>query len=139
RRLRSARQDGHPHYAHHGDRRAPRRAHRDHRQGASDRRRLARGVAGTKRRRGRNPRIRVPRTRRAAVRVGSLPWLLRHEIRVRWRELIGDTSPTLVILLGLGVLFIAHLILLEVVGSLIGDLSGPLPAEAVFLAGLLGL
>ena len=71
------------------------------------------------------------------MKVGSLPWLLRHEIRVRWRELLGDTSVTTVVVVGLAAAFFAHIIIWQLL-SLLGDfLTPPFPPEAVFLAAAL--
>lgn len=71
------------------------------------------------------------------MRVGSLLWLLRHEVTVRWRELLGETRPATVVLLGLVIFFVAHLLLWQVVAPLKGALTSPLPPVAVLIAGLL--
>lgn len=71
------------------------------------------------------------------MKVGTLPWLLRHEVRVRWRELRGDTSLTTIALIGLAVVFFAHVILWQFVSPVRGLLTSPLPPEAVFLAAVL--
>ena len=67
---------------------------------------------------------------------GSLPWLLRHELRVRWRELTGETKPSTLLLAGIGILAVAHMILWGIAGSLRDVLTTPLPPAAVPLAGL---
>ena len=71
------------------------------------------------------------------MRVGSLPWLLRHEVRVRWRELLGETSAVTVVLLGLVIFLVAHLLLWHFVAPLQGAITSPLPPEAMLIAALL--
>lgn len=70
---------------------------------------------------------------------GSLGWLLRHELRVRWRELTGETKPSTLLLAGIGIVAVAHMILWGIARSL-GDLiQTPLPPESVLLAALVVL
>ncbi len=71
------------------------------------------------------------------MKAGSLPWLLRHEIRVRWRELLGDTSVTTVVLVGLAAAFFAHVVLWQLISNLRDLLTPPFPPESVFLAAAL--
>ena len=67
------------------------------------------------------------------MRPGSLPWLLRHELRVRWREALGDTKPaTALLVLALGCAAVV-LLFYPLVVPLRGMVSSPLPPEAVFL------
>jgi len=65
--------------------------------------------------------------------------LLRNEVRVRWRELTGETKASTLLLTG-GVIFVvAHLILYSVARNLRGLLTTPLPPEAVLLAAMVVL
>ncbi len=71
------------------------------------------------------------------MRVGSLPWLLRHELKVRWRELTSETRTATIVLVGLVVVFVAHTILWQLLSALRPVLTPPFPAESVFLAAAL--
>ena len=71
------------------------------------------------------------------MRIGSLPWLLRHEIRVRWRELLGDTSVSTIVIVGLAAALFAHLVVWQLLSLVRDFLTPPFPPEAVFLAAAL--
>lgn len=58
---------------------------------------------------------------------------------MRWRELTGETKPSTLLLAGIGIVAVAHMILLSIAWSL-GDLiQTPLPPESVLLAALVVL
>lgn len=70
-------------------------------------------------------------------RVGTLPWLLRNEARLTWRDWTEQTKP-LTLALGVAlILLVLHVALWAVVRSARGALAGPLPPEAVYAAALL--
>lgn len=73
------------------------------------------------------------------MRPGSLLWLLRNEVRVRWRELIGETKASTLILTGVAIFVAVHLMLWGIARSLRGVLTSPLPPEAVFFAAIVVL
>ncbi len=73
------------------------------------------------------------------MRPGSLLWLLRNEVRVRWRELIGETKASTLILTGAAIFVAVHLMLWGIARSLRGVLTSPLPPEAVFFAAIVVL
>lgn len=68
---------------------------------------------------------------------GSLLWLLRNEVKVRWREMTGETKPSTLILTGVAILVLVHMFLFGIAGSLRGVITSPLPPEAVFFAALI--
>lgn len=70
------------------------------------------------------------------MRPGSLPWLLRHELRVRWREALGDTKPGTALFLGALVLVAAHLFLAPLAEPLAGIVASPRSLPATLLAGV---
>lgn len=70
------------------------------------------------------------------MRAGSLPWLVRHELRVRWREFKGETSTSTLLLAGGAILVVVHVLLWFVARGLSGVLTHPLPPEAVYAAAL---
>src|SRR5690606_20440085 len=79
---------------------------------------------------------RVPRAGRGAVRPGSLPWLLRHELRVRWREALGDARPATAFALALLVIFVVVIVLAPLAGSLADIVAEPRSHRANLLAGV---
>lgn len=68
---------------------------------------------------------------------GSLPWLVRHDARLTWRELTTTTKPWVAVLGGAAVVTIVHVLLWLPIRGLRGLFEGPLPAEAVFGAVIL--
>src|SRR5690606_17154875 len=136
RRARARRPDRDPDDAHHGGRRAPGRAHRHHQPGPPRGRGHPRRAAGPHGEPVGDARGRVPRAGRGAVRPGSLPWLLRHELRVRWREALGDTKPGTALFLGAMVLVAAHLFLAPLAEPLAGIVASPRSLPATLLAGV---
>lgn len=73
------------------------------------------------------------------MRPGSLLWLLRNEVKVRWRELIGETKASTLILTGAAIFVAVHLMLWGISRPLRGVLTSPLPPEAVFFAAIVVL
>jgi len=70
------------------------------------------------------------------VRPGSLPWLLRHELRVRWREALGDARPATAFALALLVIFVVVIVLAPLAGSLADIVAEPRSHRANLLAGV---
>jgi len=68
--------------------------------------------------------------------VQALRLLLRNEVRVRWRELTGETRASTLLLMGAVIFGGVHLILWFISRSLKGVLTAPLPPELVLLAAL---
>lgn len=65
---------------------------------------------------------------------GSLPWLLRHESRLAWRELTATTSAGTLILAGVVTVLLVHVALWFAVRGFRGIVVAPLPPGAVFAA-----
>ncbi|HEX7004204.1 MAG TPA: hypothetical protein VF168_08445 [Trueperaceae bacterium] len=68
---------------------------------------------------------------------GSLPWLLRHELRLTWRELTSRAEPGLLVFLCLGLLALVHAGIWYVLGGFLASLGGPVRDGAVQVGGLL--
>ena len=71
----------------------------------------------------------------AGVQKTGLRLLLHNELRVRWRELTGETKASTLVLSGAIVLVAVHLFLWYVTRGLKNVLTAPLPPEAVLIAG----
>lgn len=63
--------------------------------------------------------------------------LLRNEIKVRWRELTGETKPATLVLSGVLILVVIHFFLWYLTRGLQGVLTSPLPPEAALIAAAL--
>lgn len=73
------------------------------------------------------------------MRAGSLPWLIRHDLRVEWRELSAQWSTSLAVALGLAALIVLTFLWLLAL-NLFGPLfEAPFPAELNILTGVLVL
>ncbi len=71
--------------------------------------------------------------------VGTLPWLLRNEARLTWRDWTEQTRPVTIAIGVALILVVLHVALWAVVRSARGALAGPLPPEAVYASALLML
>ncbi len=71
--------------------------------------------------------------------VGTLPWLMRNEVRLTWRDWTEQTKPRTLVILVLMVLVMLHVTLWAVVRKASGVLAGPIPPEAVYASALLML
>lgn len=63
--------------------------------------------------------------------------LLRNEIRVRWRELTGETKPATLVLSGVLIFVVIHFFLWFLSRGLQGVLTSPVPPEAALIAAAL--
>lgn len=67
---------------------------------------------------------------------GSLPWLLRHELKVRWREALGDTKPGTALALGALLLLALVFMVAPLARALGGLVADPGSVGATLLAGV---
>lgn len=71
----------------------------------------------------------------AGAKLAGLRLLLQNELRVRWRELTGETKASTLVLSGAVLLVAVHLLLWFITRGLQNVLRSPLPPEAVLIAG----
>src|SRR5690606_5478377 len=131
------RRHGDPDHPHHGGGREAGRAHRDHQPRPPRGRGHARGAARPHWQPVGDARGRVPRAGRGAMmHPGSLPWLLRHELKVRWREALGDTKPGTALALGALLLLALVFMVAPLARALGGLVADPGSVGATLLAGV---
>ncbi len=70
------------------------------------------------------------------MKVGSLPWLVRHELRLTWRDLTVNIAGGTLIALGIGLLVVVHLILWYLLGGIELGFSDTLPPLVVIFTGV---